>query len=324
MKDRFKVDVSIGAQSSLEAHAALSLIDSSKCHHHSKNLRLPMGIYNVSVTRICDKLVKLCKKLEEYSRASNNLNELHNQKDIRKEMIDYIELSLYAAAEHVDDIDLIATGFYKNKNEYKNTDAFRKLESDIKRHKKFISSSANAIKHQQSRIRLYSQEFFHGGINSCLHGYFIEGVENGVVCPSSLFHSTQQVFSITTLIWEILIFLSYCSRSLHAFIISSPRLIVGPASVKAEGFSSAVLAAAKLPIYTFGETHPFSKATFVVTSSDEVITSTDSEIYGSIFNRWKDDRKATFGQAASEFEGDGITTQFRFAKPSEISLQHWQ
>jgi hypothetical protein len=32
--------------------------------------------------------------------------------DLRQEVIDYLELALYAAAEHVDDISLIAKGFF--------------------------------------------------------------------------------------------------------------------------------------------------------------------------------------------------------------------
>lgn len=69
-KPVFKVDISTDSVSSLEAHRPLALTPDDACFHSANNLRMPLGIYNVSVTRVCDKLVRLCQRLETYFRTS--------------------------------------------------------------------------------------------------------------------------------------------------------------------------------------------------------------------------------------------------------------
>jgi hypothetical protein len=76
---------------------------------------------------------------------------------------------------------------------------YRNLQSGIRKHKRLVSAAANAIKHQQSRIRIFSTEFAYSGVSGYLHGYFIEGIEDGTICPSTTFHHTQPVFSVTAL-----------------------------------------------------------------------------------------------------------------------------
>src|SRR5438552_757085 len=110
------------------------MIPLEDCYHLSKNLRLPLGIYNVSVSRICEKLTAFCRRLEIYIQSSNNLEKLHEQREVRKELIDYIELSIYAAAEHVDDIDSIARGFFRSTHECEKNAAYRQLQKEIKKH----------------------------------------------------------------------------------------------------------------------------------------------------------------------------------------------
>lgn len=124
---------------------------------------------------------KCSKKLELYFKKSTSIPDLKAENDLRCEIIDYIELTLYSAAEHVDDIKAIARGFFKDKINYDRSKHVTKLLNTLKQHKNLITVSANAIKHNQSRIRLFSQEFTHSGEQMCLHGYFIEAVSKGVV-----------------------------------------------------------------------------------------------------------------------------------------------
>jgi hypothetical protein len=299
------------------------MLNHENCHHLSQNLRLPLGIYNVSVSRISQKLAGFCRRLEMYFQTSSKLEMLHEKIEVRRELIDYIELSIYAAAEHVDDIDSIASGFFRTPNERQRNKAYKQFQKEIDRHKKFVSSCANAIKHQQSRIRLYSNEFVHGGVVGCLHGYFIEGVENGVVCPSRIFHKVQEVFSITTLAWEIILFVLNCSRELRTLISSVSRPLVGPVSMQCDIFSKAVIAASRLPIYTFGEEHTFTRATISIVSSDNDSSPLDSKLYGSLLRGWNPSTVAAFGRSTSEFEGDGSSQSFRDPRPKTISLHHW-
>ena len=322
-KPVFEVDISTDSASSLEAHLPLALTPDDVCFHNTNNLRLPLGIYNVSATRVCDKLVRLCKNLEIYFRASNTLEPLQKSDDVMQDVIDYIELALYAAAEHVDDIDSIASGFFKASAIRDKNPAYRKLQKEIKKHKRLVSAAANAIKHQQSRIRMFSMEFGHGTSFGCLHGYFIEGVEAGVVCPSSTFHRNQDVFSITTLAWEIVVFLLSCSRDLAQFLPAVTTQSTEQIETKFDPFAKAVIAAARLPLYTFGEDHPFSRVTLNINSLNTTTDPLESSLYGSISNGWSMTANASFGRAVSRFIGDGKTKNFRFAQPKNVVLHHW-
>ena len=301
----------------------LSLIKDTDCFHYAHGLRMPLGIYNVSVSRVCDKLVRLCRRLEEYFRASDKLESLQTRDEVMQEIIDYIELALYGSAEHVNDVYSIASGFFKTKAKMGKDTAYRKLDKAVKSHKRLVSAAANHIKHQQFRIRMFSMEFSHGGSSGCLHGYFIEGVEAGVVCPSSTFHKNQEVFSITTLVWEIILLLLNCSRDLAAFLKTMTAQVEEPPNTNFPQFSKAIVAAARLPIYTFGEEHPFSRATLHISTTGGTDENLDSGLYGSIKNGWSKTASASFGRYTSRFERDGKSKSFRFAQPKSVSLHHW-
>ena len=319
MKPQFHVDTSKGAPSALEAHQILALTTREHCFHTQRNLRLPLGIYNVSVSRICSKTESLCQRLDKYFRASNRLEPLGNETSTLNEIIDYVELSVYAAAEHVDDIDSIASGFFASTSQPDKNAPYKKLRKEIKKHKRFISAFANAIKHQQSRIRLFSLEYRHAGNDGCLHGYFIEGVKDGALCPSGTFHTDQQVFSVTALVWELLLFLLLCSRDLSQFLESVGHQIQGPINTAFEPFPRAVLAASRLPNYTFGEEHPFARFTlYLIRNTDSAFPA----MYGSMLNGWDRNSDAAFGNFTSRFEADGSTRSFRFAQPKSVVLQH--
>lgn len=300
------------------------MVDPATCHHLSQKLRLPLGIYNVSITRIADRIVSLCARAERYFKAAENLEGLKSQRDLRTELIDFMELAIYGAAEHVDDLDSIAKGFYQNAQKASRSVAYRTLSSDVKSHKRFLAVAANVIKHQQSRIRLYSSEFRQPGVRGCLHGYLVEGVENGVVGPNKLLHTQQDVFSITTLPWEIITFVLRSSRSLRTFISSEARFTGGGADVHSERFSDATVAAARLPLYTLGEEHPFARTTVIIKASSGTPPDFDSGLYGSIRMPWTVTEPPTFGPDQTEFEGDGSSHTFRLVHPKSVAFQHWQ
>jgi hypothetical protein len=322
-KASFTIDLTKGAQSSLAAHQLLSLVDEECCFHTDRALRPPLGIYNISISRVCEKLAAFCSRLEQYIVASQNI-EQQSDDNLQRELVDYIELAIYAAAEHIDDLKAIAAGFFKDDRALGKDASARRLLTDIKNFKEFISATANAIKHQQARIRLYSLEFRHSETRSILHGYFIEGVEKGIVGPSIVFHQTQNVFSITTLAWEILLLLLRCSNSLKEFLLSSAKFIQGPANQTSDMVSGAVIAAARLPLFTFDEEHSFTKATFVLTSDGSLDNELDSKIYGSFLRRWSLSNEHSFGGFSAGFVGDGVTRSFTFPSASRVGLQHWQ
>ncbi len=322
-KEIYEVDLTKEAPSSLQAHLVLLKVNVERCFHTTSNLRLPIGIYNVSTSRLCNKLFRLCSRLESYFLASSKIDLLKKENALMEEVIDYIELSLYAAAEHVDDIYAIASGFFKSKQLRDKSPYYRQLDKRLKEHKRFLSAAANNLKHQQARIRMFSLEYSKAGKEGCLHGYFIEGVESGVVCPSRTFHAQNDTFSITTLVWEAILLLLNCSRDLAQFIERMAASSEVEASTKSECFANAVRAAARLPIYTFGESHPFSRATIRLKTDEQSKHSLNSGLYGSILYGWSTTEEVVFGSATSRFEGDGISRSFRFAQPKSVALHHW-
>ncbi|MGN6316656.1 hypothetical protein [Trinickia sp.] len=322
-KPSFVVDIAENSGSNLDAHTPLALTSEERCHHHEIGLRMPLGIYNVSIARVCSKVLRLCHRLETYFDAGHTLQSLESVSDLLEEVIDYVELALYAAAEHVDDIDSIASGFFKSKTLRDKSSAYKQLHSSIKSHKRFVAAAANAIKHQQSRIRPYTQEYLHGTEYGCFHGYFFEGVAQGTVGPSKIFHQNQEIFSMTTLIWEILVFVLQCSRELSTFVNITSKQIVGPPREQKTRFAETVIAAARLPLYTFGEEHPFSRVALHITASDGKIDSLNSALYGSIGNQWSQNGQARFGQSILRFSGDGVSKSFRLASPGKVVLQNW-
>jgi hypothetical protein len=325
MKPAFEIDISVGAQSALPAHGFLELVELSRTFHTKRNLRPPLGIYNVSVARVLHKVTTLCSKLEPYVQSFGPRDTKPDiGQTMNEDVIDYIELTLYAASEHIDDLKLIVDNFYPTDVESRKCKAHKKFNEDIKVLKSFIAKLTNHIKHAQHRIRLYGIGFTHGGSSGTLHGYFVESAEGGVVGPSSVFHAHgSNVFSITSLAWEVLCFLLQSSASLKIFLESKP-LLNGPAKTSSEAFQKAVIAAARLPLYTFDDPHPFEKCTLKLAGDETSSVAMSSGIYGSIFNRWRDDPYPEFGSSAVAFSGDGVSRSFRIVSPSKVGLQHWQ
>lgn len=322
-KPRFVIELSKGSPSPLAALALLSLVDPACCFHTQRGFRLPLGIYNISVSRACETLIAFCTRLEKYIAVSSNVDGPNTHAELQRELTDYIELAIYAAAEHVDDIKAIASGFFRSDKVFKKDAAAKRMSNSIKDAKVFVSAAANSIKHQQARIRTYSLEFRHSDIHSVLHGYFIEGVKDGVVGPNIIFHETQKIFSITTLAWEILLFLLQCSDALSKFLKTQASFTDGNASQASELLQKAVISAARLPLFTFDEEHPFVRATFVLAANEAVQRSLDSNLYGSFLHRWSLSEDVEFGKFKGGFVGDGVTKSFQLPRPSRVGLQHW-
>jgi hypothetical protein len=323
MKPAFNVDFSPAAPSPLAAHALLAAPPIAPTRHQSAGLREPLGIYNVSVARVAQKVLRLGEKLEAYfNRGEVVLEPSATTSAELSGVTDYVELLLYAAAEHVDDIDAIATGYFASPHVAGKSPAYRELQKAVKSTKRFLSTAANSIKHQQARIRVYSLAYQQGVVRGVLHGYFVEGVSDGVVGPSGPLHDQQAVYSITALLWEVLWFVLTCSSHLATFL----RGIVQPATLpvpECSAFAKAVEAAARLPNYTFGECHPFERTTFVLTGSEGGRLNIDSGLHGSLGTPWDRHAPLQFGSYSTSYEGDGSSRSFQSVAPRSVVLHHW-
>ena len=100
---------------------------------------------------------------------------------------------------------------------------------------------------------------------------------------------------------------------------------VQPNKIQAESkvFSKTVVAAARLPLYSFDETHPFSETRIIIDGDDNGIKTLDSNIYGSIIQKWKKSDDMQFVSEIANYEGDGVTKTFEIVKPKALKLQHW-
>jgi hypothetical protein len=126
-KPELVIDLDSGTAIPLNAQAYLAQLKSGRSHHEELDTRHPLGIYNVSIGRILKKLTRCCNHLEDYLRAAPNVAalQLHTQK--QEQVIDYIELSLYAAAEHVDDLEAVLAAFSGTISPLTNREKFASL-----------------------------------------------------------------------------------------------------------------------------------------------------------------------------------------------------
>jgi hypothetical protein len=324
-KPVFQVDLAKNAQSGLEAQPLLEMVDNAATYHTAHNLRPALGIYNVSTFRTLKKAKDLCEKLEDYIRLDPDSPDHEFISRAQQALIDYIELSLYAAAEHVDDLEHIVKHFYQFDRERVSCTAYKNFQKEVKQHKRFISAVTNYIKHSQHRIRLYHLNYVHENHADTFHGYIIESVTDGVVGPSPVFHSTDRnVFSTTSLAWEIIMFVLRSSRSLKTFL-STKKLLPGSALTSSEHLTEAMIAAARLPLYNLDDDHPFSIASLKLMWDELSNDRASSLLYGSISNQWHSSNALTFGKSGVAFAGDGITRSFKMLiKPSRVGLQHWK
>jgi hypothetical protein len=324
-KPRVRVDVSSGAATVLGAQSLLSHLKPGASLNEKLDRRHPLGIYNVSVSRICSKLRKCCERAEAYWKAGHDIASLQGYKDLREEFLDYFELSIYAAAEHVDDVEAIASSFFADQGQFAKSPEARVFKKQLKESRDRISAIANAIKHNQSRLRLFSQEFVHDQRPMCLHGFFVEGYSNGVIGPSPIIHgSGERVVSVTAFMWTIVVFLASVSRALTALLhsISAVPQTDTPPVIDSQ-FALAIVSVARLPLYSFDDRHPFLSTTLVIDADEDARSRLDSGLYGSIVHRWTQSKLHEFRRNMLQYEGDGASRSFQTMVPTQVALQHW-
>lgn len=308
-----------GEGAPLPARNRLLAMYAGASYHESRDCRHPLGVYNISIARICDKVRKCAEKLENYWKSEADLD------SFLEEIIDYLELSMYAAAEHVDDLERIVTMFFKSDREAFQSPKVRLLKRDIKPLRDEISSFTNTIKHAHGRIRLYETTLNHDSRKISLIGFFIEGFKNGTVLPNEILHKNgKTVISITSFLWGILTYLAEMSTALDSFlreIKASDEEKISYSDDKS--FSEAAIGLAKLPLYSFDDEHPFIRVQWKLTLDKKQKADAESGIYGSLINQWSKSEKGNFSSFSLRYASDGITKSFNLARPTALRLTHW-
>ena len=138
------------AAGALPALNHLETLEPGKSHHVNLNKRHPLGIYNISIARICKKIEKCSALFESFALAIKNVDNISEQKALHSDFVDYLELSLYSAAEHIDDIGSLANCFFPTQRHAKKSKRLRDLRRSMKPIRDRLSDFANALKHNQS------------------------------------------------------------------------------------------------------------------------------------------------------------------------------
>lgn len=319
-----KPEISLGPEDEghpLTAKVFLASLKENASFHQIRDCRHPLGVYGLSVGRICEKVSKCADKLESYWTES-----LLTQDIVREEIIDYFELALYAAAEHVDDVERIAYTFFKTDREAAKDRNVRLLNTAIKPLRDEIASFTNTIKHSHGRIRLFETKFKHDGREITLIGFFIEGFKDGKACPSPILHGGDKVIlSITSFLWSVLTFVALVSVELSKFLQRLDAVNENlNKTIDAKIFRDASLKLTRLPLYTFDEDHPFLRVKWIITMDDAMLAKTESVIYGSIRNKWSKAEEGKFDGWQLRYAGDDITRSFHLALPKKMAIQHWE
>lgn len=303
----------------LPALNSLSTLKPHSSFHDLHDCRHPLGIYNISIERILRKIDSCIDHLLEYWQSDGP-----NSKKIEK-IIDYLELSLYAAAEHIDDVNAISNCFFNTKRECAKSADVRHLKSSIKPIRDEISNFTNTIKHSSGRIRVCELGFSQGSNKVTLIGFFIEAYSDGAIRPNPILHKNgKKVISITTLLWEIILFLRGVSVELDYFLqqIGASKPLEGN-QADFSMYRDVIVKLSSLPLYTFDEDHPFRGIRLTISMDSAMKQKASSNIYGSILSPWSKVMAAKFGELSLRFGGDGISTSFETVTPSNLSICHW-
>lgn len=324
-KPEIVVDLDAQTHSPLKAEIYLSRLKPDTSFHEILDCRHPLGIYNVSTARIAKKLTACCARLEEFLLAVPSASTLLSHNDKKEGLVDYIELCLYAAAEHVDDLEAIARCFFENDRLAATSPHTKELKSSMKPIRDRISGFTNAIKHSQSRIRICSVDFAQDNGAVCLHGFFIERFNNGTIGPSPIFHSNERLISVTSFLWSVLIYLFSMSGALCEFLLGMDVVENASGVIVQQSplLRPCVIALTRLPLYSFDDVHPFVKTRFIVNGGESARHEMDSNIYGSFMRRWSKTPSALSGQIVMGYEGDGTTKRFQMNFPLNINIQPW-
>jgi hypothetical protein len=319
MKPTFEVNLDEDGLGALTAADTLAhLVESSASHkpHYQRALAL----YNRSIARISDKVARAAAQFEQcfFDEIELGFAQLGRRDD--REIIDYLELVLYSAAEHTDDLKAIARELAGPRGENPDRAASR-LDKSLKAARDRISLLTNHIKHYQWRLHLLRQEFLHGAQTTILYGFSLNSVSQDRVKLERLPPDNAGLIALPSLLWLVLEFLFLASEVLNAHVSGSAQ---DPPATKTAGLASAVAAVMRLPNYTFDEEHTTKRVRMLIhAASDESRQKLTSQLYGAWMHRWSREAQGRPGRSSVAVAGDGVNRTFDFPTPTKVSLVYW-
>lgn len=309
----------------LAAHPYLYSAHTNKLYELQEGRRPPLGIYSISTSRILGRALILSNLVERYFAEVNDSKSHSASSALINEILEKVESCLYAAAEHVDDTHALLKCFESIGDKRINAIQSKAAVYRLNGSRRFISHCVNSIKHNQSRIRMLALDIGHGGNRLSLPAVFFETTVGDAVVPDSkpFKASASPILSLSSLIWEVLIFIGINSINLATYL---KEIGVSPLSDESDGssfFSDAVISTTRLPLYAFDEMHPFSKTKFILSNALDVRERLNSDLYGSLMKPWADTTEMQFGPMTTSFQGDGVTKTFGLPTPTKVNLHRW-
>ncbi|WP_413709345.1 hypothetical protein [Rhizobium sp. Rhizsp82] len=234
--------------------------------------------------------------------------------------MDRIELVIYSAAEHCDDLDTICRTLFPTDTLCAKNANVRRLKEAMRPIRKTIASYANYMKHSHNRVRIFESELIFATRSVVFPGFFLESSDGNAIRPNPLFHGNGlPVVSLSTLIWTIFHFLIESSSVLAMAATAIIEIAEKPTEVGTTILDKLISQIMELPAYHFGECHLLQncRLQFHVDESLEF-----EPIRGSIALPWPELETvgSQIGYWAYRYSGDGVTRAFSISLPRNLSL----
>lgn len=300
----------------------LSLVDAERNFHLQHNVRHPLGIYNLSVS-------KTIRRLDSFLEHALQLSQFKTSDLVEEAQLstaaDLIEGVLYAATEHVDDVKTIVSTFYPAHAHAGQKKTSKKVFEELKIIRNRIAATANHIKHSHGRIQLFTADYELESETGVFFGYFCESFDNGTIGPNQNLHlDGGAIISFSVFAWELVQFIWKISNLLAEYV-SAHGILRTETELNVEqlAYDKMLSLLLLLPTYTFDTQHPFGSIPVHVE-----LESNPPGIHGlqgSIFRSWNKLNLSTFSLTGSAFRysGDGTTKQFNIEQPRNVGLVHW-
>lgn len=295
--------------STLMALGIIESINENLLYNEARAGRLPSHVYNLSLRRVSARCRGYAERIH---RLFDESNPYANDRPDEEGLVESLELMLYSAAEHVDDLDRVAASFYRDKKLKEKCQFFKKFDTEIKLHKRLISMLANRVKHEQVQIGISAIKYEIDGIPAWLHGYRFINIKDGVLLSDPIGHKGRYMFSSTGLLWEVIVFLLVCSRSLFNFLKSHVRDCRNIQKGN-DDFCDVVEAAMRLPFYEFDRDSAISLYALSWERTEVVGHANWKPLRGSYPVGW--------GRVKGQYVADGKIAYHSVYVPGKIQVQ---
>src|SRR5688572_14715093 len=216
---QLEVDLRSDGSPILLAGRTLCRFDDSDLYFSKRGYRHPLGIYNVSISRIVDRANKFATELHSFFSRTKTLKDSHADGAMAA-IEDKLEMLVYAIAEHVDDCETILKTFFKTDHEFSKSRSVRRFKDAMKLVRRDTSVLANAIKHNHQRVRFFDSEFFFVGEEIVLLGFFLEKFVDGGLRPDPNFLGPgKKVASCVGFLWSSILNIVRSSRALEEALL---------------------------------------------------------------------------------------------------------